>query len=266
MEQRPITRFLRQLERHLVSSILTGAGVTLLAAGLFAYVMPFGAAGTAPSTSPGSPAGSQAGSTAPASGLAAASPAPAPSAGPQSSAGASSVPASGSPGASGAVATRVVIPALRIDLPVVSGNGRFPLCDVAQYLTPGQAPFRPVQPGQPGTTYLYAHARVGMFLPLLTASQLSNGTGMIGYSVLVYTSDARVYWYSISVVKRGVVPGGPDEWTIAKAAPGVQQLVLQTSEGPNDSSTKLEVLAAFQLVQPATFAASHPTPHPQVCT
>jgi hypothetical protein len=160
----------------------------------------------------------------------------------------------------------VVIPALKIDLPVVSGNGRFPLCDVAQYLTPGQAPFRPVQPGQPGTTYLYAHARVGMFLPLLSASQVDNGAAMIGYSVLVYTSDSHVYWYSISVVKRGVVPGGPDEWTIAKAAPGVQQLVLQTSEGPYDSSTKLEVLAAFELVQPATFAMSHPTPHPQVCT
>ena len=261
MEQPRISRFLRQVERHLVSSILTGAGVTLLAAGLFAYVMPFGAAGTSPFAPPGSPSASQSRSSAPAS----ASLGPALSSEPQPSPGeSSSAPAS--PGASGAVVTRVVIPALKIDLPVVSGNGRFPLCDVAQYLTPGQAPFRPVQPGQPGTTYLYAHARVGMFLPLLSASQVDNGAGMIGYSVLVYTSDSHVYWYSISVVKRGVVPGGPDEWTIAKAAPGVQQLVLQTSEGPYDSSTKLEVLAAFELVQPATFAMSHPTPHPQVCT
>ncbi len=181
---------------------------------------------------------------------------------------ASGAPASGaaSPSASNAVATRISIPALKVDLPVVSGNGRFPLCDVAQYLTLQGLPFRPVQPGQAGTTYIYAHARAGMFLPLLTASQVNNGSAMIGYSVLVYTSDSMVYWYSISVVRRGVIPGSAGEWDIAVASPGVQQLVLQTSEGPTDSSSKLEILAKFELVQQATFAASHPTPHPQVCS
>jgi len=261
MEQRGLGHYLRQLERHLVSSLLTGVGVTLLAAGLFAYVMPLGAAATLPSgTAPSAPPAIP-GATA----LASATPQPS---GAGASAAASGPPASAgpSPSASNAVATRVSIPALKVDLPVVSGNGRFPLCDVAQYLTLQGLPFHPVQPGQAGTTYIYAHARAGMFLPLLTASQVNNGSGMVGYSVLVYTSDSKVYWYSISVVRRGVIPGSPGEWSIAVAPPGVHQLVLQTSEGPNDSSSKLEILAKFELVQQATFSASHPTPHPQVCT
>ena len=66
------------------------------------------------------------------------------------------------------VATRVVIPKLQIDLPVMlqtANYGEFPLCDVALY--------QPLlgQPGQGRATYIYAHARDGMFLPLLIASQ-----------------------------------------------------------------------------------------------
>lgn len=261
MEQRGLGHYLRQLERHLVSSLLTGVGVTLLAAGLFAYVMPLGAAATPPSgTAPSAPLATP-GATAFASAT------------PQASGAAGSAAASGAPTSAGpsssaskAVATRVSIPALKVDLPVVSGNGRFPLCDVAQYLTLQGLPFQPVQPGRTGTTWIYAHARAGMFLPLLTASQVNNGAGMIGYSVLVYTSDSKVYWYSISVVRRGVIPGSAGEWSIAVAPPGVRQLVLQTSEGPNDSSSKLEILAKFELVQQATPAASHPTAHPVVCS
>ena len=266
MEQRGLGHYLRQLERHLVSSLLTGVGVTLLAAGLFAYVMPFGAAATAPASAPPATPG-RASSPRPRRrrpgqadrprrpGL------PLPERPPPGR-----PPPGRPPERLQRVATRVSIPALRIDLPVVSGNGRFPLCNVAQYLTLQGLPFHPVQPGQTGTTYIYAHARAGMFLPLLTASQVNNGSGMVGYSVLVYTSDSKVYWYSISVVRRGVVPGSSGEWSIAIAPPGVRQLVLQTSEGPNDSSSKLEILAKFELVQQATLAAAHPTPHPQVCT
>ena len=251
MHQRRPRGLLRQFERHLVSSLLTGIGATLLAAGLFAYVLPFGAAATPPATPVASPAPLPTFDViAPPSGAA--------SAAPSSSPAASAAPA---------VATRVVIPALKIDLPILPGTAQFPYCDVAQYLLPGSSlPFRPVQPGQPGTAYIYAHARVGMFLPLLTASQVDNGIGMIGYSVLVYTSDSKVYWYSITTVKRHVSPSGPGTWAIAKVAPGVQQLVLQTSEGPYDSSTKLQILARFELVQPASYAESHPTPHPVICT
>ena len=45
------------------------------------------------------------------------------------------------------------------------GNSRdYPLCDVAQYWTIYDLP------GAPGTTWIYAHAQPGMFLPIfLTA-------------------------------------------------------------------------------------------------
>ena len=246
------SRAARAAGRYAFSAILTGAGVTLVAAGLFAYVLPLGAAtGTSPSPVP---------TGTPGTGLAVVSPAPAGS----SPASTSPSPA---PSPAGAVATRVVIPALKIDLPIVSqatektgANGQpFPYCDVAEYATSF------TQPGHPGTTYLFAHARVGMFLPLLLASQLNNGEAMIGYTVFVYTSDSNVYWYSVSRVRRHVVPGSPGEWDITRVAGGVQQLVLQTSEGPYNSSTKLQVLARYELVQPASYADSHPTPHPLVC-
>ncbi len=249
-------RLLRQLERHVFSSVLTGIGVMLLAAGLVAYVSPLGASGGAPVTTPGGAGGPVASAAPPPSGPPSAQP----------SAPASSGPSSPSPAPASAVATRVVIPALKIDLPVVAPrpNESFPLCDVAEYwLGPGTAPTY-VQPGQKGTTYIYAHARAGMFLPLLTASQTDNGTGMIGYSVLVYTSDSKVYWYSIATVTRGLPYNDVAPPPMAHGS--TQQLVLQTSEGPYTTSTKLRVVATLALVQPASYAESHPTPHPQVCT
>ena len=65
-----------------------------------------------------------------------------------------------SSGTSRAVATRDGGPALRIDLPVVRGNDEYPLCNVAMY-------FEELgQPGEDRATYLYAHARDGMFGPI----------------------------------------------------------------------------------------------------
>ncbi len=252
-----LTHILRELERHVLASILTGLGVTLLAVGLFAYVLPLGVAAPVPSSPPASGP--------PAAPAVSGVPSPPATTAPASPGSASLVP---SPSASPAapVATRVVVPALQIDLPVVAPrpNETFPLCNVAEYwLGPGSKPTY-VQPGQPGTTYIYAHARTGMFLPLLTASQENNGSGMIGYSVLVYTSDSKVYWYSIAAVNRHLPY---DEVAPPPMAPGAtQQLVLQTSEGPYTTSTKLRVVATLVLVQSASYAEAHPTPHPQVCS
>ena len=72
------------------------------------------------------------------------------------------------------VATRVVVPALKIDLPIVKGPPTKVLCNVAMY---AEAPGL-VQPGFPGSFYLYGHARKGMFLPLLDASKKNNGKAM----------------------------------------------------------------------------------------
>ena len=156
-----------------------------------------------------------------------------------------------------------MIPSLEIDLPIVSrdlpvpnqGPSQYPPCDVAIY----HPAF--VQPGEPGTTYLYAHARDGMFLPLLTASERQNGAGMIGSLVEVYTDDDLRYVYAITLVKRHAL-----DFSIADNVPaGVSQLVLQTSEGPRGTVPKLQVLAELQDVLPATDAAAHPKAKPRAC-
>jgi hypothetical protein len=166
------------------------------------------------------------------------------------------------PGQSGnAVATRVVIPSLDIDLPliasdlVVPGNVDFyPLCDVAMYMVGF------VNPGQPGTTYIYGHAQDGMFAPLLHASKYNNGASMIGSLVQIYTADNMLHLYEITIVKRHAT-----DLSITNIAAGKHQLVLQTSEGWHGHIPKLQIAAKPLTVVPASYADSHPTPHPRVC-
>jgi hypothetical protein len=154
------------------------------------------------------------------------------------------------------VATRVVIPALDIDLPVVKppgGSTTYPLCNVAMYIQTLS------QPGYGGATYLYAHARVGMFLPLLDQSKISNGKGMLGMLVQVYTSDNQYFIYQISEVRR-------HQLTLADAiAAKDQELWLQTSEGPRGTPGKLQVIATPLSSGPADPSDAHPTPKPVVC-
>jgi len=151
------------------------------------------------------------------------------------------------------VVTRVVISALRTDLPVVRQSSGFPYCNVAMYMTALS------QPGEPGVTMLYAHARTGMFLPLLLRSQIQNGASLIGMYVRVYTSNQKLYLYRISAVRRHVtsVSSAFGTWT--------PQLWLQTSEGYYSTSRKLVVVARLIHVYSATYAASHPRAHPIVC-
>ena len=152
------------------------------------------------------------------------------------------------------VATRVAVPKLGIDLPIVLQRGTaFPYCNVAMYLT-GLS-----QPGEAGVTFLYAHARTGMFLPLLTASLVNNGARMIGMTVNVWTSDDRLITYRITKVLRHQY-SLPDLWSIQS-----QQLWLQTSEGPYGTYNKLMVVAVRVSVTPASHADAHPTPRPVVC-
>lgn len=159
------------------------------------------------------------------------------------------------------VATRVVIPSLNIDLPVVAsdlsvpGNeGNYPLCDVAMYMTGF------VNPGKPGTTYVYAHAQAGMFAPLLRASKYNDGASMIGALVQVYTSDNLLHLYEISLVKRHAT-----DLSITRIPPGVHQLVLQTSEGWHGHIPKLQVAARPVTILPASYRDAHPEAKPRVC-
>jgi hypothetical protein len=243
-------RRVRPFLLRLSSAIITAAGVVLVAAGLLTVAAP--ATGAGPSGGP--------------SEVAAGSPTP------SATVAGSGIHLSPSPSAAAgsAAPTRVVIAALKIDLPVLSyaypGGQTFPLCNVAQYYDGTGSAFAGTRIGLPGndgrSVYLYAHARTGMFLPLLTASQTANGDSLIGDEVQVYTADNLLYTYVISLVKRH-----SEDFAIAEAvAPDAQQLVLQTSEGPTPNLPKLQVAATFVSVAPATPAAAHPAAHPLVCS
>lgn len=154
------------------------------------------------------------------------------------------------------VATRIVIPRLDIDLPVIRqppGTGDFPLCDVAMYL-PDLG-----QPGSGRATYIYAHARPGMFYNMLLSSQNNNGARMIGAVVELYTSDDKLFLFQIFEVRR-------HQHDLNDAfADASGSLWLQTSEGPNNSYPKLQVVASFQSVQDANPNDAHPQAHPRQC-
>jgi len=158
------------------------------------------------------------------------------------------------------VATRIVIPRLQIDLPVILQEGAedqfgtYPLCDVAMYL-----PFFG-QPGSGRATYIYAHAREGMFLPLLLASQVNDGKRLIGDAVQVYTSDNYVFQYQIAAVHRHVTDLN------AAFATTTETLFMQTSEGPHGTIPKLQVLASYVSQGPANPQDAHPAAHPRQCS
>ncbi len=157
----------------------------------------------------------------------------------------------------------MVIRSQRIDLPVISRDRRvrdqgpdaYPPCDVALYHTAFG------QPGHGSVTYLYAHARDGMFLPLLLASQQRDGASLLGELVQVYTSDEKRYVYQIVEVKRHAL----DFSIVDEGRPGVDQLVLQTSEGPAGTIPKLQVRAELLGVRPADPADATPKAKPRAC-
>jgi hypothetical protein len=230
------------LRNRLLPAILTATGVSLIAGGLLTYT-----GAVEPSVAPdasevivrASPPPSIVLPTIPVPGTAAPTPSP-------------TIPAD-------RVATRVVVPALKIDLPIVKGPPNTVLCNVAMYAEAQGL----VQPGFPGSFYLYGHARKGMFLPLLDQSKKSNGQGMIGMLVDVYTSDSQLLTYSITEVRRHVPKTAGFDDPLSRTT---ETLWLQTSEGPKGTPTVLQVLAEPFGSAPADPAAAHPEPNPVVCT
>ena len=150
-------------------------------------------------------------------------------------------------------ATRVVISTLSISLPVIRGSNSYPKCRVAMY-SPAVA-----QPREPGYTFIYAHARRGMFLPLLTKFKASGAAGLIGRVVKVYTSDNYVSYYKIVSAKRTQDSFG-GAYTLDR-----ERLRLQTSTGPNYTYPKLIADAVRYKTLKSTKAASQPTPRPVSC-
>lgn len=156
----------------------------------------------------------------------------------------------------GRVATRVVIRRLGIDLPVMlqtEDYGIYPLCDVAMYIP------QLGQPGQGRATYIYAHARIGMFRPLLRESEKDDGAAMLGMSVEVYTSDDWHFVYTVHEVRRHIL--NLDDAFASRT----EQVWLQTSEGPNGTVPKLQVVADFTAAEKADPVAAHPEAHPRIC-
>jgi hypothetical protein len=158
-------------------------------------------------------------------------------------------------------ATRVVVPALNIDLPVIPGNNGYPLCNVAMYIDDLGKPLKDLgRPGRAGATYIYSHARDGMFGPIYhLAIEKRNPRKMLGMMVQVYTDDAKVYLYEITQVKL--------HQTSLDAAIGAtsQELWLQTSEGPRGTPGKTQVRALPISVADAGYKESHPKPKPVAC-
>ena len=151
------------------------------------------------------------------------------------------------------VATRVVVPALGIDLAITKSPpaGVYPYCNVAMAFG------KPLgQPGQNRATYLFAHARTGMFGPIyeLTMVKRTPNT-MVGMLVNVYTSDSKLHVYKITRVL-------PHQLSLnAAVAARHDQLWLQTSEGPHGTPGKTQVVAEPVSTSAATYAESHPKVH-----
>jgi hypothetical protein len=240
--------FVDRIRLRLIPALLTAIGVGLLALGLLSYSTPVAAIPVAsPSPSPTPLA-------------VAATPSPLitlPPLGSRPPPSASAPIVEPSPVASippDRVTTRVRVKALKIDLPViVQPDPRYPACNVAMYL---QSMW---QPGMNRSIYLYAHARAGMFLPILNASLVSNGKKMLGMLVEIWTSDNQKFLYEITDVRRHVHT--LDSAFNAKS----ETLWLQTSEGPKGTLGKTQVLAKPLAQEAADPAEAHPKPHPVVC-
>lgn len=234
----------RVLRDRLLPAGLTAAGVTLIAAGLLNYS---GSAAAEPTAS----ARPTIVSADPGRSLAL------PSLPPIDASAAPSLPAASADPTR--VATRVVIEALRIDLPIVRARGgatAYPQCDVAMYIQ------ELAQPGSGRATYLYAHARDGMFGPIYERAILNRSGGprsMVGMVVQVYTSDDFVHEYAVTEVRLHQV-------TLDDAIRATsEELWLQTSEGPKGTPGKTQLIAKPLIVLPADHADAHPKAKPVTC-
>jgi hypothetical protein len=255
-----MTALLDAIRMRLLPALVTALGVVIITAGLLSYADP-ATAGTAAVESQGvetaAPTDAPGATIEPPS--ASATTDPGPSTGPSAPAGPSATPTER------AVATRVVIPALKIDLPVIRGPDGFPYCGVAMYLSDLG------QPGEGRATYLYAHARDGMFGPIYRlAIQQHKAKKMLGMIVQVYTSDNRLYLYEIQDYFLHAL-----DLDAALAATS-EQLWLQTSEGPclkhnargeciQSTPGKTQLRAVLLSVGAADEKDANPKPKPVAC-
>lgn len=126
---------------------------------------------------------------------------------------------------------RIKIPRLAIDLPIAEGNVER---DTVRLETPDNFAFHlpgTAIPGDGSNSYIYAHARRGMFLTLWNARE--------GDEVLLVTPDARELRYVVSEVHPRVEPTDVS-WAARTTG---ERLTLQTSTGPNPGDPRFVVVA-----------------------
>jgi Sortase domain len=126
---------------------------------------------------------------------------------------------------------RVLLPRLGIDLPIAEGDIER---DVVVQKTPEKFAFHfpgTAIPGTLGNSYLYAHARTGMFLSLWNAR--------VGDQVTIKTPDGVELKFVITEVHPRVPPADTS-WL--QPSPD-ERLTLQTSTGPNSGDPRFVVVA-----------------------
>ena len=126
---------------------------------------------------------------------------------------------------------RITIPRLGIALFIKEGDIKR---DIDDQRTPENYAFHlpgTAMPGQGGNTFLYAHARSGMFLSLWNARP--------GDDVRVAAPDGQLFLYVIRDVLPRVAPTD-----VSSTRPtSTERLTLQTSTGPNASDPRFVVFA-----------------------
>ena len=126
---------------------------------------------------------------------------------------------------------RVKIPRLAIDLPIIEGDIER---DTVRLETPNDFAFHlpgTAIPGDRSNSYIYAHARRGMFLSLWEARP--------GDEIVIVTPDARELRYAVREVHPRVAPND-----VSWAQPTTtERLTLQTSTGPNQADPRFVVVA-----------------------
>ncbi len=127
---------------------------------------------------------------------------------------------------------RIDLPRLGINLPIAEGDVER---DVVIQKTPENFAFHfpgTAIPGTVGNSYLYAHARTGMFLSLWNAR--------IGDQVSI-TTPAGVELKFVVTEVHPRVPPADTSWLQPSAD---ERLTLQTSTGPNRDDPRFVVIAA----------------------
>jgi LPXTG-site transpeptidase (sortase) family protein len=127
---------------------------------------------------------------------------------------------------------RIRVPRLGIDLPIAEGDL---YRDTVQQQTPENFAFHfpgTAIPGTVGNSYLYAHARRGMFLSLWNAA--------LGDEVTITTPVGVELKFKVTEIP-GKVPPEDVSWLQPSSD---ERLTLQTSTGPNPQDPRFVVIAA----------------------